>query len=62
MIVFNPFKTAIPFWGQTILNLSSLSPKRDCGPEMVKLSSDNIINFNNRGTLVICECVQKVGE
>ena len=25
------FRTAVPFWGQTTWNLSSLSPKRDCG-------------------------------
>ena len=26
----NPFRTAIPFWGQTTWNLSALSPTRDC--------------------------------
>ena len=32
----NPFRTAVPFWGQTSQSLSSLSPKRDCGPQSVK--------------------------
>ena len=31
----NPFRTAIPFWGQTSLISSSLSPKRDGGPKRV---------------------------
>ena len=31
-----PFRTAVPFWGQTSLISSSLSPKRDCGSEGVK--------------------------
>ena len=29
--IVNPFKTAVPFWGQNTRNLSSLSQKRDCG-------------------------------
>ena len=29
----NPFRAAVPFWGQTSLNLSVSSPKRDCGSE-----------------------------
>ena len=32
----DPFRTAVPFWGQTRLILSSLSPKRDCGPKRIK--------------------------
>ena len=32
----NPFRTAVPFWGQTSQISSSLSPKRDCGPKRVK--------------------------
>ena len=28
-----PSRTAVPFWGQIALNLSGLSPKRDCGPK-----------------------------
>ena len=35
----NPFRTAVPFWGQTASNLSGLSPKRDCGSKRVKYSS-----------------------
>ena len=27
----NPFRTAVPFWGQTTRNLTGSSPKRDCG-------------------------------
>ena len=30
---FNPFSTAVPIWGQTILIPSDLSPKRDWGPK-----------------------------
>ena len=30
----NPFRTAVPFWGQLTYNLSELSPKRDCGSSM----------------------------
>ena len=33
---FNPFRTAVPFWGQTTRNLSGLSQKRDCGSRGVK--------------------------
>ena len=31
----NPFRAAVPFWGQTTLIPSSLSPNRDCNPERV---------------------------
>ena len=31
-----PFRTAVPFWGQTTQISSILSPKRDRGPKMVK--------------------------
>ena len=34
-ININPFRTAVPFWGQTSLISSSLSPKRDCGSKGV---------------------------
>ena len=30
----NPFRTAVPFWGQSILILGSLSPKRDWGSKV----------------------------
>ena len=30
------FRTAVPFWGQTIRNLTDLYPKRDCGSKRVK--------------------------
>ena len=32
----NPFRTAVPFWGQTSQFSSSLPPKWDCSPEGVK--------------------------
>ena len=32
----NPFRTAIPFWGQLTWDLSDLSPKRDGGPKRVE--------------------------
>ena len=34
-IIFDPFRAAVPFWGQTTNSLSSLSPKRDCGSKGV---------------------------
>ena len=34
----NPFRTAVPFWGQTASNLTGLSPKWDCGSEGVKFA------------------------
>ena len=33
---FNPFRTAVPFWGQATSNLSGLFPKRGCGYKGVK--------------------------
>ena len=33
----NPFRTAVPVWGQTTQTSSSLSPKRDCGSVGVKI-------------------------
>ena len=30
-------------WGQTTLNISSLSPKRDCGPKRVKVRGVNFV-------------------
>ena len=41
----NPFRTAVPFRGQTIQILSSLSPNRDCAPKKgqgVKVPSPDI--------------------
>ena len=32
-----PFRTAVRFWGQTAQILSSLPPKRDCGPKILNL-------------------------
>ena len=34
----NPFRTAVPFRGQTTQTISDSSPKRDCGPNRVKES------------------------
>ena len=36
VIMLASFRTAVPFWGQTSLISSSLSPKRDCGSKGVK--------------------------
>ena len=35
----NPFRTAVPFWGQTTQISSSVSPKRDSGSKRVKACS-----------------------
>ena len=34
----NPFRTAVPFWGQTPQILSNLPPHRDCGPKRIDAS------------------------
>ena len=36
--LLNPFRAAVPFWGQTTQFSSSLFPKRDCGSKGVKPS------------------------
>ena len=35
---FNPFRTAVQFWGQTSQISSSFVPKRDCGSKGVKFN------------------------
>ena len=42
----NPFRTAVPFWGQTSLISSSLYPKRDCGSKGVKALADLYVLCN----------------
>ena len=37
----NPFRTAVPFWGQSSLILSSLSPQRDSGSKRVNNQNHN---------------------
>ena len=32
----HPFRTAVPFWGQTSQSSSSLSPRQDCGSKGAK--------------------------
>ena len=44
MMIVNPFRTAVPFWGQNSWNLTGLSPKRDCGPKRVKT---HVSSFSN---------------
>ena len=36
-ININPFRTAVPFWGQITQFSNSLSPKRDWGPKRVNI-------------------------
>ena len=36
ILFLNPFRTAVPFWGQITSKLSELSPKRDCGSKGVR--------------------------
>ena len=38
---FYPYRTSVPFWGQSTQLSSSLSPKRDGGPERVKGCASN---------------------
>ena len=37
-LTINPFRTAVPFWGQTSQISSSLYPEQDCGPKRVNLN------------------------
>ena len=43
----SPFRTAVPFWGQTTQILINLSPNRDCGPKRVNGSiiGDRGLNY-----------------
>ena len=55
----NPFRTAVPFWGQTTQCLSSLSPKRDCGSKWVNCVGVNCsrvrtVKSDSRGTPALC--------
>ena len=36
--LLNPFRTAVPFWGQTSQKLSDLSPNRDCSTKLRLIS------------------------
>ena len=36
LVDINPFRTAVPLWGQTAWNLTGLPPKWDCGSKGVK--------------------------
>ena len=38
----NPFRTAVPFWGQTSQISSSFVPKRDRGSKGVKIQGDDL--------------------
>ena len=53
---FNPFRTAVPIWGQTSLIPSDMSPKRDWGPKRV-----NILLFWVRNTPRIMRCQDPEG-
>ena len=35
--LLNPFRTAVPFWGQSTWSLTGLSPKWDCGSKGVNI-------------------------
>ena len=44
----NPFRTAVPFWGQTSQISSSLSPKRDCGSKGVNITKTYLRDGENK--------------
>ena len=46
---FNPFRTAVPFRGQTSQILSNLSLKRDCSPKRVKAGGEKKGLWARRG-------------
>ena len=50
--LLNPFRTAIPFWGQTTWILSGLSPKRDCRSKRVKWGASEKLGWTS-----IVECM-----
>ena len=43
----NPFRTAVPFWGQTTRISSSFSPKRDCCSKVVARNNNTGYYFTN---------------
>ena len=43
MTCLNPFRTAVPFWGQSTWNLTGLSPQRDCGSKRVNPFSTAVL-------------------
>ena len=49
--VVNHFRTAVPFWGQTIHIPSNLSPERDCGSEGVKSVFSSCLLHYQRGVV-----------
>ena len=46
VVGINPFRTAVPFWGQTTQTSSSLSPKRDCGSKGVKANIRRLMSWD----------------
>ena len=38
LFFYNPFRTAVPFWGQTTWNQCGVSPNPDCSAKRLKLS------------------------
>ena len=42
-LCLNPFKTAVPLWGQTAQISSTLSPKWDCSPERVITRIEDLV-------------------
>ena len=51
-----PFRTAVPFWGQTARFSSSLSPKRDCGPNRVDSGRVGGDRTYVKNVLLLCDC------
>ena len=53
----NPFRTAVPFWGQRTQIPSSLSPKRDCGSKWVKVTCHTLTDLTTLGTVLFTHVV-----
>ena len=49
MLRVNPFRTAVPLWGQSTQSPSSLSPKRDCGSKRVKKCFNHVFEAGRPG-------------
>ena len=51
-----PFRTAVPFWGQTTSKLTGLSSKRDCGSKRVEHQVYNTPAPGTRRAWTRCRC------
>ena len=58
---FHPFRTAVPFWGQTTQIPSFLSPTRDCSPKR-RTYTQSRTNSSHRATRYTMSVNSRQGE